>query len=131
MEISASRRIRCRFVRVLPTVALLLGGCGGSAVNPFHEAAHPSGLEISIENQGLLDVRVTLMSELGSEVLGVVGGDTNREVHIPWKRYDHVSFRLDPLVGTRYTTESIQTSPGDHIELIIPMELVHTVLRRR
>ena len=130
MQLPASQASRLRPSWTLPVIVLVLAGCAGWAANPFRGAT-PDVLEVSIKNQGLQDVRVRLMSALGSRQLGVVGGNTDHDVHLHWERSEKVSFRLDPLVGASYTTEEILTSPGDHIELIIPMELVHTVLRRR
>lgn len=131
MTRSVSGITKVRLPRLWPAIAVLLAGCAGPARNPFTEAPDPKVLQISVRNQGLQDVRVRLDSDLGSRSLGVVSGNQDRIVQIPWSSFHRISFRLERLPGGTYVTEFIPISPGDHIELIIPIEIVHTVLRRR
>jgi hypothetical protein len=131
MALSNSGITGVRLPWLWPAIVMLLAGCAGTIDNPFTERSNPKVLQISIRNQGLQDVRVVLASDMGSQTLGIVSGNNDRNVQIPWNRSDRISFRLRRMPGRTYATESIPISPGDHVELIIPIEIIHTVLRRR
>ena len=114
--------------------ALALQACSAVAParNPFEETLRgPSRIVLGVQNQNFSDVRIYSETVRGERVLGVVTGNSTKEFPIAWDRLDEIHFRLELLAGRSYTTNSVNVSPGDRLDLVIEQNPRLSVLRRR
>ncbi len=127
-----------RAIRRSTQVATLLfvawaSGCGGSFINPF---AHRSGaavkqLQLWVDNQNFNDLRIYAMTTRGPQALGQVGGRSTGKFTMEWRQLDELRFRFEFLAGRSYTSNTVNASPGDRLDLIIPTDPERAYLRRR
>ncbi|MEQ8330728.1 MAG: hypothetical protein RH859_09725 [Longimicrobiales bacterium] len=114
--------------------ALALSGCsvGGNSPSPFDQGGEAAGqIQITIDNQNFNDVRIFAVTTRGPQSLGQAGGRSTRVFRLEWRQLDEIRFRLEFLAGSEYTTQRINVSPGDAIDVYIPQNPQNTVVRRR
>lgn len=112
---------------------LIFADCGTTHVRDPFEGANPASeqLRVLIENRGFNDVRVYALTSRGTQSLGTVGGNTQREARIDWRQSDAISFRLEVLAGRTYNTHGLSASPGDRLVLLIPDNPANATVRPR
>lgn len=113
-------------------VAVALPGCVPTAVNPFAPAGTAeTELTVWVENRGFNEFRLYAVSSRGVQAMGVVGGNSQRTMKLPWRQLDQLSFRLEVLAGRSYTTHTVTASPGDRVEMVVPNNPAGTQIRVR
>jgi len=128
----ASRRARSLWRALASALAVQACSAGALARNPFEESLRgPSRIVLRVQNQNFSDVRLYAETIRGERVLGVVTGNSTKEFTIAWDRLDEIHFRLELLAGSSYTTNSVNVSPGDRLDLVIEQNPRLSVLRRR
>ena len=112
--------------------ALAVSGCVPTAVNPFAPAGtDQTELTVWVENRGFNEFRLYALSSRGTQAMGVVGGNTQQTLKLPWRTLDQLRFRLEVLAGRSYTTHTVTASPGDRVEMIVPSNPAGTQIRVR
>jgi hypothetical protein len=123
--------------RRLQMALLVAFGCGATACaaparNPFAPAGtRDTQLYLRVENHGFNDVHLYTVSSHGARSVGVVEGNTQRNIAVEWRQLEQISFRIEVLAGRTYTTPAVTASPGDQVELIIPDDPSGTYVRLR
>lgn len=116
----------------LLAAALAVAGCQPTVANPFAPpGTAETSLTVWVENRGFNEFRLYALSSRGAQSMGVVGGNTQRTLTLPWRQLDQLSFRLEILAGRSYTTHAVTASPGDRVEMVVPSNPAGTQLRVR
>lgn len=118
---------RSRFFALLPALAIaVLAGCAtGDAApatdNPM-DPATLEGDEIQLLVRNLNFNQVTVYTARGASVrrLGIVPGKGEATFRMNWHLPD-IQLRVKELAGDDYLTETLPVSPGDFLELILPI----------
>ncbi|MFQ5536711.1 MAG: hypothetical protein ACE5GJ_04595 [Gemmatimonadota bacterium] len=122
-----------RALTLLLATGLLAGasGCAGTFPNPFAGKSGSNTLSIYVDNQNFNDVRVYALTTRGPQVLGQVGGRSNRNFRMEWKQLDEIRFRLEFLAGRSYETNRVNAAPGDRLDIYIGDNPNNALVRRR
>lgn len=103
---------------------LLLAGCAGTARAPDNplDSATTEAEEIQLLVRNLNFNQVTVYTARGASVrrLGVVPGKGEATFRMRWYLPD-IQLRVKELAGDEYYTETLPVSPGEFLELIIPV----------
>ena len=115
-----SHVIALSFAVMLP----LLGGCAstGPAVDNPLDPATMEGEEIQLLVRNLNFNQVTVYTARGASVrrLGIVPGKGEATFRMRWFLPD-IQLRVKELAGDDYLTETLPVSPGEYLELILPV----------
>ena len=115
-----SHFIALSFALMLP----VLGACastGRAADNPL-DPATMEGEEIQLLVRNLNFNQVTIYTARGGSVrrLGIVPGKGEATFRMRWFLPD-IQLRVKELAGDDYLTETVPVSPGEFLELILPV----------
>jgi len=117
------------------SVALLAGGCGGSASPPAPAAPVDLStvLTITVRNDQLDEATVWLWIDGRRQRLGSVRGTLNETFYHPMTRVSQVHMEFDLTLGEHCVTRDVSLGPGDNIEARIPtnLNMMAAVCRRR
>lgn len=127
MPSTASAFGRSRFFVFFVSLLLpVLTGCattdaGRPADNPM-DPATMEGDEIQLLVRNLNFNQVTVYTARGASVrrLGIVPGKGEATFRMNWHLPD-IQLRVKELAGDDYLTETLPVSPGDFLELILPI----------
>lgn len=119
--------VRSHFLALFPALAIAgLAGCatGDTARatdNPM-DPATMEGDEIQLLVRNLNFNQVTVYTARGASVrrLGIVPGKGEATFRMNWHLPD-IQLRVKELAGDDYLTETLPVSPGDFLELILPI----------
>ena len=102
--------------------AAAIMACGRGQANTAAGADRVTTLRV--DNRSYLDMTIYLIAGSQRIGLGQAGGNTQTTLRIPSQYVYGVSslqFLADPIGGTRTpVSDTIQVSPGDQVQLIIP-----------
>ncbi|MXX54695.1 MAG: hypothetical protein F4106_09915 [Gemmatimonadetes bacterium] len=118
---------RSRFLTLLllPVLPVLIGcataDTGRADDNPM-DPATMEGDEIQLLVRNLNFNQVTVYTARGASVrrLGIVPGKGEATFRMNWHLPD-IQLRVKELAGDDYLTETLPVSPGDFLELILPI----------
>ncbi len=119
----------CSGRKLLGTLAvtLLAAGCGGgggtSAPPPAFDGDPSQVLTIRIRNDQMDMARVTLWIESTRRRLGDVRGLMSETFHVPLERPSLIRMEFDLTLGAECLTRDITLSPGEVIDVRIPVDL--------
>ncbi|MDH5589647.1 MAG: hypothetical protein OEZ65_10160 [Gemmatimonadota bacterium] len=132
MRVLPWERERRGWVGALLTGAVLVWGCATVGKNPFSgSGSGPTEIRIYVENRNFNDVRIYALATGGPRPLGVVGGNTRGEFRMEWTRLDEIRMRMEFLAGRTFTSNAVNVSPGDRLELYVEEVESRSLLRRR
>ena len=106
-------------VPILPVLLLMTSACGTVGAADSFAESEPF-IEIVVDNRHINDVRIWAVSNGGNEYLGVVSGKARATFTHPWSRADDLQLLARTLGGRSFTTRTIDTTPGEAVELLIP-----------
>lgn len=103
-------------------LTLLLASCGGAVRNPLAEQVglENDEIEILVRNQNFNQVTVYTARSATFQRLGTVSGNGEARFTTRWTHPD-IQLRVKFLAGPDFYTESLPVSPGELLELIIPV----------
>ena len=88
--------------------------------DPFvREPAGEERIRVQVHNDNFMDARLYALGSGTRHYLGVVGGKQQVVVDIPWDFSQPLRIEIDMLAGPKCITRTIQTDPGDLLELRI------------
>ncbi len=97
-------------------------GFGGGREDPF--------IHLSVTNLNFMDATLWAVTPGDRRKLGVVVGKREAVYDLSLEYFTDLQIEIDILSGPRCLTESLPVNPGDHLELIIDVELVNSPLCR-
>lgn len=128
-----ARRRSARFRGIPGAIALLLAtvvaaaGCSSSpginVKNPFGGAAGMKTIRIEITNLNWADATVYAFRGGERHRLGSVTGKTDQVFTMDWIQSYDLHFEIDLLAGGSCTTDTLNVSPGEIVELRIPIAM--------
>lgn len=116
-----------RTIRLAVLLAPLLAlGCavGGRANDPFRGG--PDGertIRIEVRNFNFADATVFVFRGTERVRLGAVTGKTDADFEVAWTLTQPLRVQIDLLAGDRCSTRSMDVSPGEVIQVQVPLDL--------
>jgi len=121
-------------LRVTLVLLVLLSGCSGllgrGDWDPFRTADERT-LNVTVQNQHLSSVRITVVSPSRRTSVGTVDGGSRSGFSLPWSSMQQLRFELEVPGGARQVTTAIFVAPGDRVELVIRSPLSQSAAIRR
>ena len=107
------------------TLLLGLAGCAGTAgqvdQDPFSGSAPgANSIRIEVRNLNFADARLYIVAGSRRRTLGTVSGKQDADFTVAWDFNEDVRIEIDLLAGPTCLTETLQTGPGEILELQIP-----------
>jgi glucose dehydrogenase len=113
---------------------LLVTGCaflsGGITYDDPFQSQAERRLTVRVENLHSQDVRIVAMAPGRRFPLGQVEPRTVRQFSVAWSRQEEVRFQIEPLAGSRHTTQSVPAGPGDFLWLQVAEPASRSSIRR-
>lgn len=104
------------------TFALGVGSaaCASPGESPFGDGVQPGTVQVEVDNQNFYDATIYVLSGAGERRLGIVPGKTKKTFVARLVAPADVRLRVRMLAGGSFTTDPMNTIPGEIIQLIIP-----------
>jgi len=83
------------------------------------EPVGEESIRVHIQNNNFMDARLYALGLGSRHYLGVVGGGQQVVLEVPWDYSQPLRIEIDMLAGPKCTTRTIETDPGDIIDLRI------------
>jgi hypothetical protein len=83
-----------------------------------------------VTNLNFMDATLWVLTPGTREKLGMVTGKREAVFSLPWEHSTDMQLEIKMLAGPRCTTEALPVDSGDHIELIIDVEMLQSPLCR-
>ena len=111
---------------VLLVTTALGAGCvrAGAADNPFRRGVDGERtIRIEVRNFNFADATVFAFRGTERVRLGTVTGKTDEDFRVAWTLTQPLRIQIDLLAGGRCTTRPMNVSPGEVVEIQVPLDL--------
>ncbi|MFV2007333.1 MAG: hypothetical protein ACC667_07795 [Longimicrobiales bacterium] len=112
--------ISARIVAVTFSMAVALTACASPGAGPFDDGVEPGTIHVEVDNHNFYDATVYVITGAGERRLGIVRGKSEKTYVARLLAPGEVRLRVRMLAGGSFTTDPMNTIPGETIQLIIP-----------
>jgi hypothetical protein len=112
--------MNARIVSLTFFLGVALTACASPGASAFSDGVEPGTVHVEVDNQNLNDATIYVLTGAGEWRLGIVRGKSEKMFVARLVAPDNVRLRVRMLAGGSFITDSINTIPGETIQLIIP-----------
>ena len=115
--------MNARIVALIVCGSLGCATCASPGASPFDEGVEPGTVHVEVDNHNFNDATVYVLSGAGQQRLGIVRGKSEKTFVARLIVPGDVRLRVRLIAGESFTTEPLNTNPGETLVLIIPASL--------
>jgi len=115
--------MKARVAALIALGCLACAACASPGASPFDAGVAPGTIHVEVDNQNFYQATVYVVSSAGERRLGSLSGVSQKTFVARLVVPGDVRLRVRMLAGETFTTEPLQTGPGETLLLIIPTSL--------
>ena len=115
--------MKAQIVALTFSLGIWMTACASPGANPFNDGVERGTVHVEVDNLNFYDATIYVLSGSGERRLGIVPGKTVKTFVARLVGPDDVRLRVRLLAGGSFTTDTMHTSPGETLLLIIPSSL--------